>query len=89
MAPQTFQFGVLREDVAAAGYREEVEGNSGNVALALRGARARDPLSIAAGHRPDVTLMDLRLPGTNGTDILIARTNSIRLAFVIAELARD
>ena len=23
-------------------------------------------------HRPDVTLMDLRLPGTNGTDILIA-----------------
>jgi DNA-binding NarL/FixJ family response regulator len=23
-------------------------------------------------HRPDVTLMDLRLPGTNGTDVLIA-----------------
>jgi DNA-binding NarL/FixJ family response regulator len=23
-------------------------------------------------HRPDVTLMDLRLPGTNGTDILIS-----------------
>jgi DNA-binding NarL/FixJ family response regulator len=23
-------------------------------------------------HRPDVTLMDLRLPGTNGTDILVA-----------------
>ena len=23
-------------------------------------------------HRPDVTLMDLRLPGTNGTDTLIA-----------------
>ena len=23
-------------------------------------------------HRPDITLMDLRLPGTNGTDILIA-----------------
>jgi CheY-like chemotaxis protein len=23
-------------------------------------------------HRPDVTLMDLRLPGTNGTDVLIS-----------------
>src|SRR5262249_31629932 len=23
-------------------------------------------------HRPDITLMDLRLPGANGTDILIA-----------------
>ncbi len=23
-------------------------------------------------HRPDITLMDLRLPGTNGTDVLIA-----------------
>jgi len=23
-------------------------------------------------HRPDITLMDLRLPGTNGTDILVA-----------------
>src|SRR5689334_22956085 len=23
-------------------------------------------------HRPDITLMDLRLPGTNGTDTLIA-----------------
>jgi len=23
-------------------------------------------------HRPDITLMDLRLPGTNGTDALIA-----------------
>ena len=23
-------------------------------------------------HRPDITLMDLRLPGTNGTDILLA-----------------
>ena len=23
-------------------------------------------------HRPDITLIDLRLPGANGTDILIA-----------------
>ena len=23
-------------------------------------------------HRPDITLMDLRLPGANGTDVLIS-----------------
>jgi DNA-binding NarL/FixJ family response regulator len=33
-------------------------------------------------HRPDVTLMDLRLPGTNGTDAMI----SIRGAFPNARI---
>jgi DNA-binding NarL/FixJ family response regulator len=27
-------------------------------------------------HRPDITLMDLRLPGTNGTDALMAAASA-------------
>src|SRR5258708_23058570 len=39
------------------------------VAQAANGAEA---IGEFRRHRPDVTLMHLRLPGTNGTDILIA-----------------
>jgi DNA-binding NarL/FixJ family response regulator len=34
-------------------------------------------------HRPDVTLMDLRLPGTNGTDTLIAIRGEFPAARII------
>jgi DNA-binding NarL/FixJ family response regulator len=39
------------------------------VALATNGLEAVEEFRR---HRPDITLMDLRLPGTNGTDTLIA-----------------
>ena len=39
------------------------------VAQASNGVEA---IELFRRHRPDVTLMDLRLPGTNGTDALIA-----------------
>jgi DNA-binding NarL/FixJ family response regulator len=39
------------------------------VAFAANGVEA---IAEFRRHRPDITLMDLRLPGTNGTDILIA-----------------
>jgi len=39
------------------------------VAQAVNGVEA---IAEFRRHRPDVTLMDLRLPGTNGTDTLIA-----------------
>ena len=42
--------------------------------MVLVGYAANGVEAIAAfrRHRPDITLMDLRLPGANGTDILIA-----------------
>jgi len=40
--------------------------------LVAQAASAEEALAEFRRHRPDITLMDLRLPGTNGTDALIA-----------------
>jgi DNA-binding NarL/FixJ family response regulator len=40
--------------------------------LVAQAANGVEAIVAFRRHRPDVTLMDLRLPGTNGTDILIA-----------------
>ena len=40
--------------------------------LVAQAVDATEALAEFRHHRPDVTLMDLRLPGTNGTDTLIA-----------------
>jgi DNA-binding NarL/FixJ family response regulator len=39
--------------------------------LVAQATDAQEALAEFRRHRPDVTLMDLRLPGTNGTDALI------------------
>jgi DNA-binding NarL/FixJ family response regulator len=40
-------------------------------------------------HRPDITLMDLRLPGTNGTDALIAIRGEFPQAHIIILTTSD
>jgi DNA-binding NarL/FixJ family response regulator len=40
--------------------------------MVAQAANAVEAVAEFRRHRPDVTLMDLRLPGTNGTDALIA-----------------
>src|SRR5262245_35815572 len=40
--------------------------------LVAQAANGVEAIAEFRRHRPDVTLMDLRLPSTNGTDILIA-----------------
>jgi DNA-binding NarL/FixJ family response regulator len=42
------------------------------VQLVAQVASATDALNQSRAHRSDVTLMDLRLPGTNGTDAIVA-----------------
>ena len=43
-----------------------------DMSLVAHAANAAEAVTEFRRHRPDVTLMDLRLPGTNGTDALIA-----------------
>jgi DNA-binding NarL/FixJ family response regulator len=57
---------VFRQGLAAV---IEAEPDMVLVAQAANGVQAIAEFRL---HRPDVTLMDLRLPGTNGTDTLIA-----------------
>jgi len=56
-------------------YREGLRtiiGCEPDMALVAYASNAVQAIAEFRRHRPDVTLMDLRLPGANGTDILIA-----------------
>ena len=47
-------------------------GSQQDMVLVAQAANAVEALAEFRRHRPDITLMDLKLPGTNGTDTLIA-----------------
>jgi DNA-binding NarL/FixJ family response regulator len=57
---------VVREGLAT------IIGSQTDMALVAQAANAEEAIAEFRRHRPDITLMDLRLPGTNGTDALIA-----------------
>src|SRR5262249_51485989 len=57
---------VVREGLAT------MIGSQPDMALVAQAANAEQAIAEFRRHRPDITLMDLRLPGTNGTDALIA-----------------
>lgn len=47
-------------------------GSQQGMVLVAQAANAVEAMAEFRRHRPDITLMDLKLPGTNGTDTLIA-----------------
>jgi DNA-binding NarL/FixJ family response regulator len=49
-----------------------VLGSQPDMLLVAQASTAAEAVAAFRCHRPDVTLMDLRLPGTNGTDTLIS-----------------
>jgi DNA-binding NarL/FixJ family response regulator len=57
---------VFREGLAT------ILGSQPDMLLVAQAGNALDAIAEYRRQRPDVTLMDLRLPGTNGTDALIA-----------------
>src|SRR6202158_4115384 len=57
---------VVREGLAA------IIGSQPDMVLVAQVGNAEAGIAEFRRHRPDITLMDLRLPGTNGTDALIA-----------------
>lgn len=59
-----------------------VIGSQPDMALVAQASNAADALAEFRRHRPQITLMDIRLPGNNGTDALI----SIRKEFPDASI---
>src|SRR5258707_5144817 len=57
---------VVREGLAT------IIGSQPDMVMVAQAANAEQAIAEFRRHRPDITLMDLRLPGTNGTDTLIA-----------------
>jgi DNA-binding NarL/FixJ family response regulator len=57
---------VFREGLAT------IIGSQADMRLVAQAANAAEAIAEFRSHRPDITLMDLRLPGTNGTDALIS-----------------
>ena len=58
-------------------------GSQPDMLLVAQAGNANEALAEFRRHRPDITLMDLRLPGTNGTDTLIAIRGEFPAARVI------
>jgi len=64
-------------------------GSQQDMQLISQANDAAEAISQFRQHRPDVTLMDLRLPGTNGTDALIAIRGEFKDARIIMLTTSD
>ena len=67
----------------------KIIGSEPDMLLVAHAANAVEAIAEFRRHQPDVTLMDLRLPGTDGTDILIAIRGEYRDARVIMLTTSD
>ena len=66
-----------------------VIGSQPDMLLVAQAGNAEQAVTEFRHHRPDITLMDLRLPGTNGTDALIAIRGEFPNARVIMLTTSD
>ncbi|MCU1247577.1 MAG: DNA-binding response regulator, partial [Edaphobacter sp.] len=64
-------------------------GSQHDMLLVAQAANAAEAMRESRIHRPDITLMDLRLPGTNGTDTLIAIRGEFPQAHIIMLTTSD
>jgi DNA-binding NarL/FixJ family response regulator len=64
-------------------------GSQQDMLLLAQANDAAEAISLFRQHRPDITLMDLRLPGTDGTDTLVAIRGEFRDARVIMLTTSD
>ena len=74
---------VFREGLAT------IIGSQLDMVLVAQASNAVEAVTEFRRHRPDVTLMDLRLPGTNGTDALIAIRGEFPRAHIIMLTTSD
>src|SRR5580700_5383982 len=74
---------VFREGLAT------IIGSQQDMFLVAQASNAVEAMAEFRRHRPDVTLMDLRLPGINGTDALIAIRGEFPRARVVMLTTSD
>lgn len=74
---------VFREGLAA------IISSQSDMLMIAQAANAIEALAEFRKHKPDITLMDLRLPGTNGTDALISIRGEFPNARVIMLTTSD
>jgi DNA-binding NarL/FixJ family response regulator len=74
---------VFREGLSA------IIGSQPDLLLVAQASNAVEAIAEFRRHRPDITLMDLRLPGTNGTDALVAIRGEFPQARVIMLTTSD
>src|SRR5258705_6392833 len=74
---------VFREGLAT------IIGSQQDMLLVAHASNAVEAVAEFRRHRPDITLMDLRLPGTNGTDALIAIRGEFPRARIIMLTTSD
>jgi DNA-binding NarL/FixJ family response regulator len=74
---------VFREGLAT------IIGSQQDMLLVAQASNAVAAVDEFRRHRPDITLMDLRLPGTNGTDALIAIRGEFPRARIIILTTSD
>ena len=64
-------------------------GSQEDMLLVAQASNAVEAVAEFRRHRPDITLMDLRLPGTNGTDTLISIRGEFPQAHIIMLTTSD
>jgi DNA-binding NarL/FixJ family response regulator len=64
-------------------------GSQADMRLVAQASDSAEAIAEFRRHRPDITLMDLRLPGTNGTDTLIAIRGEFPEARIIMLTSSD
>jgi len=64
-------------------------GSQPDMLLVAQAGNAEEAMTEFRRHRPDVTLMDLRIPGSNGTDTLIAIRGEFPQARIIMLTTSD
>ena len=74
---------VFREGLAT------IIGSQQDMLLVAQAANAVEAMAEFRHHRPDITLMDLRLPGANGPDTLIAIRGEFPRAHIIMLTTSD
>ena len=74
---------VVREGLAA------IIGSQSDMILVAQAVNGREAIAQFRAHRPDITLMDIQLPGINGTDALISIRGEFPSARIIILTSSD